>query len=460
MTKSLKNIKSIIFLMAIFLLVTGVISAGADLETRDGEFLELLNILEQYPEKDSEIDFDTYLARYDAEIIGFTNLEKGRIDPQKITGEESFLLDHLLVYNVRPGDSLYLIAEKFDTTIAALREKNQLESDLLMVGQKLYIPFSDSNFEQLPGEEQLLAYTVNRGDSLYSIAREYNTTVTDIKEENNLESDMIFVGQTLYIPFVAEQDEDRDEDRENRDEDREDSEAGKETKYIVQAGDSLYLIAQRFDFSVSELREANNLDTDVIYPGQELILPLGNEPEITLVYSIERRKTAVELAEKYNLTAEKIRDYNNLQEEWLEPGMEIQLPFYIDEGLKDRVVSIDTIEEEEKKLLTRAVHSEARGEPFTGQVAVAAVVLNRVEHDYFPDNIEDVIFEPWQFTAVHDGQFWLEPNQQSFVASSAALEGWDPSLDAIFYYNPETAESEWIFYRNVVIEIGQHYFAV
>ncbi len=93
-------------------------------------------------------------------------------------------------------------------------------------------------------------------------------------------------------------------------------------------------------------------------------------------------------------------------------------------------------------------------------MAVAAVVLNRVLSSEFPDTIEEVIFQPWQFAAVDDGQFWLEPNQQSYIAARIALKGWEPTKSAIYYYNPRTAESEWIFYRNVVIKIGQHYFAI
>ena len=83
-----------------------------------------------------------------------------------------------------------------------------------------------------------------------------------------------------------------------------------------------------------------------------------------------------------------------------------------------------------------------------------------MDNSLFPDNVEDVIFQPWQFTAVHDGQFWLEPNEQSYLAVEAALRGWDPSNGAIYYYNPETATSDWVFYRNVIIEIGDHLFAI
>ena len=111
-------------------------------------------------------------------------------------------------------------------------------------------------------------------------------------------------------------------------------------------------------------------------------------------------------------------------------------------------------------LLARAVYSEARGEPYTGQVAVAAVVLNRVKNPNFPNTISGVIYQPWAFTAVTDGQFNLTPNQTAYNAAKDALNGWDPTYGCIYYYNAKTATSSWIFTRKVVTVIGKHTFAV
>ena len=118
------------------------------------------------------------------------------------------------------------------------------------------------------------------------------------------------------------------------------------------------------------------------------------------------------------------------------------------------------VSDHEKHLMARAVHSEARGEVYKGQVAVAAVIINRVKDSRWPDNVEGVIFEPWAFTAVHDGQFWLEPDHSAYRAVSDALKGWDPSEGATFYYNPVTATSSWIFSRTTISRIGKHVFAV
>ena len=111
-------------------------------------------------------------------------------------------------------------------------------------------------------------------------------------------------------------------------------------------------------------------------------------------------------------------------------------------------------------LLAKLIHSEARGEPYVGQVAVGAVVLNRVEHPGFPNTLEGVIYQPWAFTALHDGQFELEPNTTAYQAAQDAFNGWDPSYVSIYYYNPKTATSSWIFSRTTVVTIGNHVFAV
>src|SRR5690625_3748106 len=96
------------------------------------------------------------------------------------------------------------------------------------------------------------------------------------------------------------------------------------------------------------------------------------------------------------------------------------------------------------QLMANAVYGEARGEPYEGQVAVAAVILNRVNSPSFPNNIAGVIFEPRAFTAVADGQIWLTPNENAKRAVLDAINGWDPSNNAIYYFNPDTATSPWI----------------
>lgn len=110
-------------------------------------------------------------------------------------------------------------------------------------------------------------------------------------------------------------------------------------------------------------------------------------------------------------------------------------------------------------LLAKCVFAEARGESYVGKVAVASVILNRVEHPDFPNTIAGVIYQPWAFTAVYDGQINLEPDNDCYSAAQDALNGWDPTYGSIYYYNPRTATSQWIFSRETVVTIGNHVFA-
>ena len=110
------------------------------------------------------------------------------------------------------------------------------------------------------------------------------------------------------------------------------------------------------------------------------------------------------------------------------------------------------------RLMANAVHGESRGEPYTGQVAVAAVILNRVNSPSFPNTVSGVIFEPGAFTAVADGQIWLTPNETSKKAVLDAINGWDPTGEALYYFNPATATSSWIWGRPQIKRIGQHIF--
>jgi N-acetylmuramoyl-L-alanine amidase len=110
------------------------------------------------------------------------------------------------------------------------------------------------------------------------------------------------------------------------------------------------------------------------------------------------------------------------------------------------------------KLMANAVYGEARGEPYTGQVAVAAVILNRIESSSFPHTISGVIFEPGAFTAVADGQIWLSPDENAKKAVLDAINGMDPTGNALYYFNPETATSKWIWSRPQIKRIGKHIF--
>lgn len=110
-------------------------------------------------------------------------------------------------------------------------------------------------------------------------------------------------------------------------------------------------------------------------------------------------------------------------------------------------------------LLAHLIYGEARGEPYIGQVAVGAVILNRTRDSRFPKTIAGVIYQPGAFDAVDDGQINLDPDDNSYDAAEDALNGWDPSYGCIYYYNPNTATSNWIWSRQIMLKIGAHNFA-
>ena len=111
-------------------------------------------------------------------------------------------------------------------------------------------------------------------------------------------------------------------------------------------------------------------------------------------------------------------------------------------------------------LMAKAIYAEGRGESYTGQVAIGAVIMNRLKSPDFPNTIAGIVYQKGAFTAVADGQINLEPNQTAYNAARDAMNGWDPTYGAIYYYNPAKSTSAWIFTRQTVTTIGKHVFAI
>lgn len=131
--------------------------------------------------------------------------------------------------------------------------------------------------------------------------------------------------------------------------------------------------------------------------------------------------------------------------------------------LKKMGISSSTVAESNANaitLLAQLINGEARGESYEGQVAVGAVVLNRVKHASFPNSIAGVIYQKGAFTAVDDGQIYLTPTESCRRAAQDAMNGWDPSGGAIYYYNPQTATNRWIRSREIIKQIGKHVFCL
>lgn len=123
-------------------------------------------------------------------------------------------------------------------------------------------------------------------------------------------------------------------------------------------------------------------------------------------------------------------------------------------------VQTKAMENSDYMLLARIISAEARGEPYEGQVAVGAVILNRIEHPSFPDTLAGVIYQPLAFSCVDDGQINQPVADSAYKAATDALNGWDPTGGAIYYYNPVTATSKWILSRPIIKQIGKHVFCM
>lgn len=111
------------------------------------------------------------------------------------------------------------------------------------------------------------------------------------------------------------------------------------------------------------------------------------------------------------------------------------------------------------EILARVIYAESRGEPFSGQVAVGAVILNRLRNPAFPSTIEGIVYKRGEFCTVRDGQINLRPDAEAFRAAELAVKGWDPSGGALYFYNPAKTTSRWIWSRQVTVKIGRHVFA-
>lgn len=152
------------------------------------------------------------------------------------------------IYIVKKGDSLYSIANKYNTTVEELKRINNLTSNILSIGQALKLP--SDKVSDIEKEENTISYTVQKGDSLYSIARKYDTTIDRIKDLNNLTTNLLSIGQVLLIP----------------------TDTNLETTYTVQKGDSLYSIAKKYNTTVDRLKQLNNLTSNLLSIGQILIV--------------------------------------------------------------------------------------------------------------------------------------------------------------------------------------------
>lgn len=179
-------------------------------------------------------------------------------------------------------------------------------------------------------------------------------------------------------------------------------------------------------------------------------------------YTVEKGDTLYGISRQFGVSLERLIRTNKLRSTLIHPGEVLVIPDRA-AGMVPETISRANVSRDDLMLLARIIYAEARGESFTGQVAVGAVILNRVASPYFPKTIREVIMQRGpsvcQFTPVADGSINLEPDELAVNAALQALQGKDPTNGALFFYNPQTSTDDWIRQLPVIARIGNHVFA-
>lgn len=219
-----------------------------------------------------------------------------------------------ITYVVQKGDTLYAIASTYNTTVDEIKRLNNLNSNILSIGEELKIPTSES---MIPNTEPILdsnSYVVKRGDTLYSIAKSNNVNLQDLINLNNLTDYELYIGQILKIPS-------------------EEIDNSQFTEYTVQRGDTLYSIARQFNTTVNDIKSLNNLSSNILSIGQVIKIPSNRNMNIDFeeetrnkIYKVEKGDTLYSIARKYDTTVKELKELNKLVDNILEIGKELIIP--------------------------------------------------------------------------------------------------------------------------------------
>ena len=233
-------------------------------------------------------------------IIEYLDLTNYEDTVDIIVSSISKYIKQTSTYTVKKGDSLYQIAIKYGTTVDELKKINNLTSNSLSIGQVLKLP--DKEIDEALSTN---IYTVQKGDSLYQIAIKYNTSVDELKKINNLTSNTLSIGQKIILPTKG----------------KEETET---STYTVQKGDSLYQIAIKYNTTVKDIKNLNNLTSNLLSIGQQLKIPSSNEQYT--IYKVAKGDSLYQIAQKYNITVNDIKKINNLTSNSLSIGQELKIP--------------------------------------------------------------------------------------------------------------------------------------
>ncbi len=291
-----------------------------------------------------------------------------------------------LSYHVRPGDTFWLLSQRFDVSTVQIKSASNYWQDNLMVGQRLVIPVSGGN---TAGGKTI--YTVQRGDSLWAISNRYGTNVNTLMSLNNLSSSVINIGDILVISQSNQTPDDTSY-----------------TQHTVRSGDTLWRLSQQYGTTVNAIMSLNNLQSSYLRIGQVLKIPGTSTPS--------------------------------------------------DPSPSNPRVSLSA---SEMRTLAQMIEAEAGGEPVLGQVAVGAVIINRIKSPQFPNTLHGVLYEHRQFESILNGWFYQVTGDRSLDAARRAVSGEDPSKGSLYFFNPAGVPSNsWMWTREILVEIGGHVFGI
>lgn len=275
-----------------------------------------------------------------------------------------------------------------------------------------------------------LIYVIQQGDTLSEIANYYGVDLEQLKKENQItDQASIRMGDELVIPHSQNK-----------------NTAESQREFFADYNSK----RSELSFSINTHYAAR------INPGQQ-VPDIEDIPEDKIInYYVGPGDTLYDLARDFSTSIGTILALNDKENSFLMTGEQIKLPIH---NLTSHQILNQRVSKQELDLLARAIFGESRGEPYTGQVAVAAVIINRVLSRQFPNTFAEVIYQSGQFSAVSDGQINLTPNQTAYRAAREALNGSDPTNGALYFYNPKTATRVSFFEgRRVITKIGDHVF--
>ncbi len=228
--------------------------------------------------------------------------------------------------------------------------------------------------------------------------------------------------------------------------------------HMVRSGESLWLLSMRHRTTVASIQQLNRLSGTTIYPDQNLRIPADSR-----VHVVSRGETLGEIAQWYRAEVGAIKSASATSS-LIHPGQQLVVPMTTsaEAGAQGAAVTASAsvpFSDGDTDLLARLVQSEAGGEPYAGKVAVAAVVLNRVRSESFPNTVRGVIYQPMQFCPVDNGTIYQPADAESFRAVRDAMNGSDPSLGALYFFAPSKTSNAFVWSRPVTLDIANHRFA-